>query len=116
MGLSYGSKLLRKSSNAKPNRTRNCPVGELGHFAIGVSFARGQALIALSIFTIRTSSLDVRRQAPSRGPNCKHLSVTTLFLGKRFYSGGNDFNFCAHRDPGRRRPYSTVTLLARFRG
>jgi hypothetical protein len=30
--------------------------------------------------------------------------------------GGNDFNFDAQRARPRLKPYSTVTLLARFRG
>ena len=64
--LSYGRKVLPKSSDPKSNDTCKCPVGHPGHFPVTPESPRftpvRKSLIVLSISTIRTSSLDVRSQ------------------------------------------------------
>jgi hypothetical protein len=64
--LSYGRKLLPKSSDQKSNDTCKCPVGHPGHFLVtpeSPRFTPGRkSLIVLLISTIRTSDLDVRSQ------------------------------------------------------
>ena len=62
--LSYGRKLLPKSSDPKSNDTCKCPVGHPGHFLVTPESPRFtpyvKSLIVLPISTIRTSDLDVR--------------------------------------------------------
>jgi hypothetical protein len=62
--LSYGRKLLPKSSDPKSNDTCKCPVGHPGHFLVTPELPRftpvRKSLIVLPISTILTSDLDVR--------------------------------------------------------
>ncbi len=64
--LSYGRKLLPKSSDPKSNDTCKCPIGHSGHFLVTPESPRftpvRKSLIVLLISTIRTSDLDVRSQ------------------------------------------------------
>ncbi len=64
--LSYGRKLLPKSSDPKSNDTCKCPVDHRGHFLVTPELPSFVSVrkspMALPISTIRTSDLDVRSQ------------------------------------------------------
>ena len=64
--LSYGRKMLPKSSDPNSNDIRKRPADHRGHFLVTPEFhpiaAGRKSLIALPISTILTSDLDVRSQ------------------------------------------------------
>jgi hypothetical protein len=64
--LSYGRKVLPKSSDPNSNDIRKCPADHRDHFLVTPKSHRfapsHRPLIALPILIIRTSSLDVRSQ------------------------------------------------------
>jgi hypothetical protein len=90
--LSYGRKVLPKSSDPKSNDTRKCPVGHPGHFLVTPEAPRFtpyvKSLIVLPISTILTSDLDVRSQALYPAEPGAHIQVRINFVSATLLAVG----------------------------
>jgi hypothetical protein len=115
--LSYGRKLLPKSSDLKSNDTRKCPVGHPGHFLVTPESPRftpvRKSLIVLPISTIRTSDLDVRSAvlypAELRAPARSLALMEPIGNLATAFSWEIGNLLCSYRNPPPARMISPVT-------